>query len=469
MWVGIERGTMGRKRTNRPKSQQQFAVRKNDAYALPIEGIAEVPFRFSDKLYLEILSKWFGQGPLVGRELGRAVELLAEAHRKTSAYAYSSCLIGVRFDGDNLIYCGQPCTRRNHTIQKNGVLSTIAAERGVDRRVLRLTPNMLDVQEATRKDYPSKQYDRTTMPIWRVSRIAPEEQTINVASCVGFACPECDNDNKVFGLIDKPPPLGNLVLPASFEEYCTDCVSGGMASPAHKCIGKWMAELAYRSCHYKRNCLCGLLDALTDTRAQEMEKGHELSVEIVDSYLREQSREVEALDRYLLFFEQRRLQSKGPAMRHHILEFQPAAAVASSNFLGILNGSTASTYFAMNLYPHTGRHLAFVSYFAFDETPNTWQVHRILDGLAQEAPAVPGQLLKEILGTWENAFASPDDYYRLPDEVKEEIERKRVDDGIKKSFGSMFRYLEKSPPGREMLSQLRKLGFSRRLPKSRFE
>ena len=71
------------------------------------------------------------------------------------------------------------------------------------------------------------------------------------------------------------------------------------------------------------------------------------------------------------------------------------------------------------------------------------QVHRILDSLAQETPAVPGKMLKEILGTWENAFARPDDYYQLPDEVKEEIESKKVDDGIKKSFGSMFRYLEK--------------------------
>ena len=113
--------------------------------------------------------------------------------------------------------------------------------------------------------------------------------------------------------------------------------------------------------------------------------------------------------------------------------------------------------------------MAFVSYFAFDETPNARQVHRILENLAQETPTVPGKLLMEILGTWENAFASPGDYYQLPDEVKEEIERNRVDDGIKKSFGSMFRYLEKSPPGKEMLSQLRRLGFSRRLPKSLFE
>ena len=460
---------MSRKRPNRRGSGQRFAARKNDAFALPIEGIAEVPFRYSDKLYLEILSRWFGQGPLVGRELGRAVELLTEAHRKTSAYAYSGCHIGVGFDGEELIYCGQPCTRRNHTIQKNGVLSTIAAERGEDLRVLRLTLNMLDVQEATRKGHPAKQYDRTTMPIWRVSRLSPEAQTINMASCVGLACPECDRDRRVFGLIDRPPPLGNLVLPATFEEYCTDCVGGGLASPAHKCIGKWMAELAYRSCHYKRNCLCGLLDALSDTRVQEMKKGNKLSIEIVDSYLREQSREVEALDRYLLLFEQRRLQSKGPAMRHHILDFQSAVDVASSNFLAIFNGSAASTYFAMNLYPQRGRHLAFVSYFAFDEKPNARQVHRILDSLAQETPAVPGKMLKEILGTWENAFARPDDYYQLPDEVKEEIESKKVDDGIKKSFGSMFRYLEKSPPGREMLSQLRRLGFSRRLPKSRFE
>ena len=91
-------------------------------------------------------------------------------------------------------------------------------------------------------------------------------------------------------MIDRPPPLGNMTLPVAFEEHCEDCLIGGLASPAHKCIGKWMAELAYRSCHYKRNCLCGLLDALRDTRNQEVGKGHELSVEIVDLYIRELSR-----------------------------------------------------------------------------------------------------------------------------------------------------------------------------------
>ena len=156
-------------------------------------------------------------------------------------------------------------------------------------------------------------------------------------------------------------------------------------------------------------------------------------------------------------------------MRHHILEFRTAVDLASSNFLGILNGSEASTYFAMNIYPTADRQLAFVSYFAFDETPNSRQVHRILDGLANETPVAPGEMLKEVLGTWENVFARPDDYYQLPSEVREEIEKRRFDDGIKKGFGSMFRYLEKSSHGREMLSQLRRLGFSRRLPKSRFE
>ena len=129
-----------------------------------------------------------------------------------------------------------------------------------------------------------------------------------------------------------------------------------------------------------------------------MEKGHKLSVEIVDSYIAGLSREVEVLDNYLLLFEQRRLLSKGPTMRHHILEFQTAVDVASSNFLGILNGARPSTYFAMNLYPQIGRQLAFVSYFALDETSNAQQVNRILDGLAKETPAAPGELLKEILG-----------------------------------------------------------------------
>ena len=437
--------------------------------ALPIKGISEVPFRYAVTLYLEILSRWFGQGPLIGHELGRAVKLLAEAHMKTSAYAYNSCHIGIGFDGDAIVYCGRLCKRGNHTIQENGVLSTIAAERGEDRRVLRMTLNMQDVQEATRKDYPSKQYDRTTMPIWRVPRITPEEQSIKVASCVGFACPKCDGDKRVFGLIDKPPLLDSLPFPTGFEEHCEECLIGGLASPTHECIGKWMSQLAYRSCQYKRNCLCGLLDALSDTRNQEMGKGNKISVEIVDSYIGGLSREVEVLDNYLLLFEQRRLLSKGPAMRHHILQFQAAVDVASSNFLGILNGSNPSTYFAMNLYPQTGRQLAFVSYFAFDETPNARQVHRILDGLAKETPTALGELLKEILGTWENLFARPEDYYQFSSGVREEIERKRVDDGIKKSFGSMFRHLEKSSAGREMLSQLRRLGFSRRLPKSLFE
>ena len=146
---------------------------------MPIEGISEVPFRYSDTLYLEILSRWSSQGPLIGSELGRAVNLLKIAHMKTSAYTYNGCHIGVRFDGNDLLYCGQPCKPRNHTIQKMGVLSTIAAVREEDLRVLRLTLNMLDAQDATRRSYPSKESNRTTKPLWRVDRIYPEEQTIH--------------------------------------------------------------------------------------------------------------------------------------------------------------------------------------------------------------------------------------------------------------------------------------------------
>ena len=440
--------------------------RHSKGVVLPIEGMPEVPFRFSDRLYLETLSRLSGQGPLVGPELGRSVKLLAEAHRKTSAYAYKNCLIGIRFDGDELVYCGRRCNPRNHTIQKNGVLSALAAKRGDDLRVLRLTLNVMDVQEATRKDYPTKEFHRTTRPMWRVSRISPEEQPINGASCAGFACPECDK--RVFSLIDKFPPLGNLHLPAEFEENCEDCLTGRLASPDHVCLGKWMSELAYRSCHYKRNCICGLLDALSDARKREVESGHQLSVEMLDSYVTDLSKQVEVLDRYLLLFEQRRLLSRGPTMCHHILEFQSAVDVASSNFLGVLNGSAPSTYFAINLYPLDRRQLAFVSYFDSDRGANRQQVDRILDGLEKENPVAPGELLREILGTWENAFARPDDYYQLPNEVKEDIEKVRTEDGIGKSFGFLFRYLEKSAKGREMLSQLRKLAFSPRLPKSRY-
>ena len=118
---------------------------------------------------------------------------------------------------------------------------------------------MMDVQEATRKDYPAKQFNRTTRPIWRVVHISPEEQSIDSASCVGFACPECDI--RAFRLIDKPPPIENITLPAAFAEYCADCCKGGLSSSRHKCLGKWMSELAYRSCQYKRNCLSGFLEA----------------------------------------------------------------------------------------------------------------------------------------------------------------------------------------------------------------
>ena len=175
---------------------------------------------------------------------------------------------------------------------------------------------MMGVQEATRKDYPAKQFNRTTRPIWRVVHISPEEQSIDSASCVGFACPECDI--RAFRLIDKPPPIENLTLPEAFAEYCADCCKGGLSSSRHKCLGKWMSELAYRSCQYKRNCLSGFLEALGDTRRREEEKGHRLSVEVLDYYVNVLSKELDVLNHYLLLFEQRRLLSKGSTMYHHV-------------------------------------------------------------------------------------------------------------------------------------------------------
>ena len=127
-------------KTNGPKKRRKGTNGSGKAVALPMEVLSDIPFKYSDRLYLEILSRWSGQGPLVGHELGQAVDLLAEAHRKTTAYAYKNCLIATGFDGKDFVYCGRPCNPRNHTIQKNGVLSIIAVQRGNDPRVLRMTP-----------------------------------------------------------------------------------------------------------------------------------------------------------------------------------------------------------------------------------------------------------------------------------------------------------------------------------------
>ena len=95
-------------------------------------------------------------------------------------------------------------------------------------------------------------------------------------------------------------------------------------------------------------------------------------------------------------------------MYHHVFEFQSAVDVASSNFIGIRNPSGSSTYFAINLYPQSGRLFAFLSYFDFDKVANCKEVNRILNGLANETFSVPGQFLKEVLGAWENVYARPD-------------------------------------------------------------
>ena len=66
-------------------------------------------------------------------------------------------------------------------------------------------------------------------------------------------------------------------------------------------------------------------------------------------------------------------------------------------------------------------------------------------------------------------FARPDAFCQLPGRIKREVEQKRINEGIAKGFGLMFRHLESTPTGRELLSYLRKQGFSRTLPKSRFD
>ena len=96
-----------------------------------------------------------------------------------------------------------------------------------------------------------------------------------------------------------------------------------------------------------------------------------------------------------------------PNQRARIGPHPPAVDVASSNFIGIRNPSGSSTYFAINLYPQSGRLFAFLSYFDFDKVANCKEVNRILNGLANETFSVPGQFLKEVLGAWENVYARP--------------------------------------------------------------
>ena len=65
-----------------------------------------------------------------------------------------------------------------------------------------------------------------------------------------------------------------------------------------------------------------------------------------------------------------------PNQRARIGPHPPAVDVASSNFIGIRNPSGSSTYFAINLYPQSGRLYAFLSYFDFDKVANCKEVNR---------------------------------------------------------------------------------------------
>ena len=424
-----------------------------------IQRLATGSMKFSPRLYMELMARTVGQGPLIGEEIGQAIKTLDALQLELFRYTGDGCLITLRVNGEDFQYCGKPCFSRNHTIQHNGVLDLIAepsCSNPNDLKVYGMVPDVETVRNLTASTDPDtgRRGSVGQYPLWKIAEFKPRKISIANAAVDWFACGECDNS--VFDLIDKPPVLRGHNLPLSLDEACAKWWLYRLGDEQETCLEHWSFLLAYRSFLLRLNRFSGLLSAILASRREQAGRQLAITVDILDSLHRRIQTQIDRLLVYRRWFESKRLGKQNHAMHHIVLELSPALPVASSDFIPVRDFQGRWAYVAVNIYPQPHRFLVFVSYFVADRPIVSRAVKALTHGVEREIPTRTGVWLSQVLGEWDNVYVHPADYDALDPAYLRTIQRARSEPAIGMGFGSMFDLIETTAAGKRALERIRR-------------
>ncbi len=418
-----------------------------------------VNIKFSPRIYMDLMARKVGQGPLHGEEIARSVKTLDALQSEMFRYTDNGCMIAVGLGNDGFEYCGGPCNSRNHIIQQNGVLDSIAEpshNNPHDLRVYRLAPDLKSVRDhtASRDPESGRRLGVSTYPLWKVTEFTPTDLSTADAAVGWFVCDQCDN--VVFALIDEYPDFHTRRLPLAFDEQCVNWSLYQSVEEKRPCPEHWLFLLAYRTFLFRLNRVAGLLSAIRSAREEQQGRQVAIAVEILDSLLRRVEYQVNLLRNYRLMFESKRLGKQNYAMHHIVLEISPSLPVASSDFMPVRDLRGKWAYVAIHIYPQTLRSLALISYFIDDRLTVSRAMRELVRGIEQETSSTIGPFLAQVLREWDNVYVHPGAYKNLEPELLRGIQRSRSDTATSLGFGSMFDLIESTPAGARYMEQIRR-------------
>ena len=405
----------------------------------------------------EIMARLVEEGNIDFISPSQVQEAMVDIRRATTGLADDDnpkCLIACALDlresgssGHTPVECAEPATADNHSIQENGVLSSISrVEKDGTRKVLRFFPSVSRLANHTKGEagYPGGEW------IWNIKHIEPELVPISLASIGHFACG--DHDGYTFGPVDQ------LAL-ANWDSYVR--IDERNCAAEHRDLAYRLSLLAYRTLLFRISQFRGTESVSVHLLDKVIRSGNRFGVDSLMENLSETASVMRSLYRHKSLFDRRVTELASEPLVHHIAPFSPTIRFAASEYLPIklLQGRgrrhlETQLFASCNVYPDEERANLIVSHPASPDQSVETSVANYVRDFTCETPTLRRKQDLECLSRFTNVYASPEGYTSLMPEDKLAVETAIAWNVCEKPYERAIERLKQSPAGGKLIVRL---------------
>lgn len=381
-----------------------------------------MPRRFSDAQIWSKLVEELGAEHISRKHVQQALE---DSYRIQGTFLDASdphCLYPVTSGDDEGIFsveCGEPATRRSHSIQKDKSLKEIASfdggVRGGGPYVYQFSP---DIQQALHATSGPAEDGRTALGQvwpWEITKIDPKGVTIEQASVRHFACNLHDQSTHALARAD------NFAIPELGDRRCLD-----ERDPSTE-LGSFLEDLfvlAHRTLLYRISQLRGAEQAAAQLLQKRSADGNRYAVDLILDVLRDLSGRLTELYREKLKFDQRIMDGfQSIQLIHHISKVEPTVRYACAEYTTIrARAGNQRTYVwvSVNVLPLEGITWLIMSHQAKSGTAN-YAIRSEFESMSNNLPYKRRGTDLRLMGNFLNLYVAPDDFRNLAAEDQAEL------------------------------------------------
>ena len=345
------------------------------------------------------------------------------------------------------VSCGQHSYPDNHSITENGVLSKIADKTSAGEQVLKFFPTASNLANQLRGSggYPGSEF------AWNIERVFPERVAISLASIGHFAC-EWHDSGVVLGKADK-------VQFPDRDAYFS--ISGHNPPIEFMELADALHQLAYRTLLFRISQFRGTELVAAKKIQEQIRAENRFLVDSMRDHLKELGSVALPLYRHKSQFDQYVVEFANLPLVHHIAPFKPIVRYAFSEYQPFKFPQSRSRkeandiYAAANVIPDDNVTWYVLSHPAsYDAYDTSRFKNHVLDFTAT-APDKRRAFDLGSLSGLTNIYASPTDYFSLPEDDRVEVERRLAKALCEAPHEKSLAFLEATPAGAKLINRIR--------------